>query len=176
MSSLRRILSSRANGRLSKGPTSAAGKQRSSLNAVTHGILAKHLVLDSESADGFLNMLNTHLTRIQPADDLEASLVEDLVAALWRVQRTRAVETRMINDAADAGPEDDPLGRLAAAIATLNESGALPQIHRYESRLHTMYQRGLQNLLLLKAFVPTPLEEEPAPERPLELPPAGPVQ
>jgi hypothetical protein len=53
MSSLGRILSSRANGARSTGPVTAEGKRRSSQNATSHGLLARHIVMRDESPEGF---------------------------------------------------------------------------------------------------------------------------
>ena len=81
---------------------------------------------------------------------------------MWRLQRSRAVEGRMINDAVSQSTSmshDDSLGRITNAIKSLNESGALPLIHRYETRLHMMYQRAGQNLILLRTLIPN----EPSP-------------
>src|SRR3954469_24084371 len=120
MSSQRKIESAKANGSRSKGPVTPAGKRRSSLNALTHGLRASHTVLASESAPGFDALVAHHLERIRPVDQLEASMVEDMASSLWRLQRARAVETRLIDDAsADPALADDPLGCLAAAFTAL---------------------------------------------------------
>ena len=71
MSSLRRILASRENGRRSRGPVTAAGKESSSQNALRHGLLARCVVLESESGEGFAALLQQHLDRLQPADGVE---------------------------------------------------------------------------------------------------------
>lgn len=60
MSSQERILSSRANGARPRGPTTPAGKQASSLNAIRHGILAKCVVLTNESRENFDILLAQH--------------------------------------------------------------------------------------------------------------------
>ena len=49
MSTDRRIRASRANGALSRGPKTEAGKQRCRLNAVKTGAFAKSIVLKNES-------------------------------------------------------------------------------------------------------------------------------
>src|SRR5437016_12589078 len=63
--------SSRINGARSRGPVTPAGKQRSSLNAVRHGLLAKSVCLTNENPEGFKEILQDFLTRLQPADDVE---------------------------------------------------------------------------------------------------------
>ena len=160
MSSLRRIRSSRANGRRSKGPVTVPGKLTSSQNALRHGLLARCLVLDDESPEAFQSVLAHHIQRLQPVDSLELGLVEEMVAAWWRTRRSWAIETHMLCEAA-ATPDSpvDPTARIAAAFKDLAESNALPLMHRYETRLHMVYQRALHNLLLLRAAVPN----EPSP-------------
>jgi hypothetical protein len=81
MSSLKRILSSRANGARSRGPTTPVGKQASSLNAVRHGLLAKCVVLTNECRENFDILLAQHLDRYRPADDVELSVVEEMASA-----------------------------------------------------------------------------------------------
>jgi hypothetical protein len=81
MSSEKRILSSRANGALSRGPTSPAGKQASSLNAIRHGLLAKCVVLTNESRENFDILMAQHIDRYRPADDVELSVVEEMASA-----------------------------------------------------------------------------------------------
>jgi hypothetical protein len=173
MSSLRRINSSRANGRRSNGPVTVAGKLISSQNALRHGLLARCLVLEDESPEAFQAVLADHIQRLQPVDSLELGLVEEMVAAWWRTRRSWAIETQMLEEAA-ANPESPapPIGRIAAAFKGLAESPALPLMHRYETRLHMAYQRPLHNLLLLRAAVPV---GPPLLELALEEGSAGPV-
>src|ERR1700683_5012603 len=87
MSSLRRIRSSKANGALSKGPSTPAGKQRSSLNAIRHGLCANCIVLDHESRENFLILLQQHTDRFQPANQVEFGMIEEMCAAHGRQRR-----------------------------------------------------------------------------------------
>lgn len=173
MSSLRRILASRANGSRSQGPSTEAGKQRSSQNALVHGLLARCLLLDDESPEAFKTLLEDHIQRYRPADPVEFGFIEEMVGAAWRLRRAWAIETRMLDSAAAAAAPGAPLDRIAGAFQSLSNSAALPLMHRYETRLHTIYQRALQNLLLLRAAVPNepnPVSEHSPDVEPLPLP------
>lgn len=181
MSSLRRILSSRANGALSKGPHTAEGKRRSSLNATSHGLLARDIVMRDESPEAFEAVMNQHLDRLQPVDGMEASLIEEMVASHWRLRRAWAMETRLLENEVSAQPSTDPLDRLANAFADAASKPYVALMHRYQTRLHLNYQRALQNMLLLRIAAvpnePSPISEHP--HRPLlpathELPPGTP--
>ena len=167
MSSLRRILASRANGRRSLGPATPAGKQKSSLNALDHGLLARCLVLEDESTEAFEALLTQYIDRFQPADPVEFGFIEEMAAAAWRLRRSWAIETRMLDSSAPDPSQSAPLDRISASFQSLAAAPALPLMHRYETRLHTMYQRALQNLLLLRAAIPnepSPISEQPSGE------------
>lgn len=160
MSSLRRKLSSRANGARSLGPVTTAGKLRSSQNAIRHGLLASQLVMRDESPEGFQEVLNDHLERLQPADGVEFGMVEDMVASHWRLRRAWAQETRLLENEAAAQTSGDSLDRIANAFANLADKPSLGLMHRYQTRLHLNYQRALCNMLLLRAAT---VPNEPSP-------------
>ncbi len=183
MSSLRRILASRANGARSAGPVTAQGKRKSSQNAVSHGLLARHIVMRDESPEGFQSVLDDHLCRLQPADGVEVGLVEEMVAAHWRLRLAWALETRLLENEAAAQSSGDALDRIANGFAELAAKPSLALMHRYQTRLHLNYQRALHNMLLLRAAAvpnqPSPIcgtVPPPCPEPKLCLPsPADPV-
>ena len=64
MSSLRRISSSRANGALSGGPVTLEGKQRSAMNALSHGLLARTTLMRGEWSEGLKSIFNQYLDRL----------------------------------------------------------------------------------------------------------------
>jgi hypothetical protein len=145
MSSLRRTQSSRANGAKSPGPSTPLAKQRSSQNALRHGLLAKCIVLKNEARENFDSLVQQHVARFQPADGVEVGMIEDMCAACWRLHRSWAIETRMLDKQMDnqsATPtEDDELGRLTTAFETIATSPAMAVIQRYQARLDLEYQR-----------------------------------
>jgi hypothetical protein len=173
MSSLRKVLASRANGARSNGPSTPLGKQRSSQNALRHGLLARCVVLENESRESFETLLGQHLDRFQPADGVEFGMIEEMVSSYWRMRRAWALETRMFENQIAAQPDApstaDPasaeLDRMATAFSNLAESPSLALMHRYETRLHLMHQRALHNFLLLRNLDP-PNEPNPISEHP----------
>ncbi|MBZ5617862.1 MAG: hypothetical protein LAQ69_03885 [Acidobacteriia bacterium] len=150
MSSLRRTLSSRANGCLSRGPATAEGKLRSSRNAISHGFLSDCVVLPGESREGFEDVLTQHLERFCPVDDVEGGMVEEMAASHWRMRRAWAIENVLLEDELASAPGGDDLRRIAAAFRKLAASPELALLYRYETRLHLTYHRALQNFLLLR--------------------------
>ena len=150
MSSLRRISSSRANGALSRGPVTIDGKKRSAMNALSHGLLARTTLMRGEWAEGLEGFLDQYVDRLAPVDAVEYGYVEEMVAARWRLRRLWAIETRTLENEAAAQTDGDPLDRIAAAFAQLAEKPHPDLLHRYEMRMHLIYQRALQNLILLR--------------------------
>ena len=84
MSSNRRIQSSRANGARSRGPISEQGKLVSSQNGLRHGMLARTVVLEGESKDRFVALLQALLVEYEPATETETAFVESMAVARWR--------------------------------------------------------------------------------------------
>ena len=78
----------RINGAKSRGPTSVEGREKSSQNDLKHGLTSDSMmVLDCENRDHFDELLNTFLGIYQPANLAEEDLVEEMVAARWRIRR-----------------------------------------------------------------------------------------
>ena len=170
MSSLRRINSSRANAARSRGPITPEGKERASTNALRHRFLAKCIVLENESSECFDDLVTQHIERLAPADGVEFAIVEEMVAANWRIRRAWAIENRLMEKAIRNQPPGDEVSRIAAAFAELAASPELNLLHRYEARLHRMYQRALNNLVMLGEpelpNEPSPISEHPAARAP----------
>ncbi len=97
MSSRQSKEQARRNGALAAGTKSPEGIKRSSMNALRHGLTAKSLVLNTESQEQFDELLNQYVEFYGPANTVELDLVDDMVAARWRLQRTRSLETVTLN-------------------------------------------------------------------------------
>src|ERR1700678_1830128 len=165
MSSLRRVQSSKANGALSKGPSTPAGKARSSLNALRHGLCAKCIVLDHESRENFLILLQQHIDLFQPANEVEVGMIEEMCAAYWRQPRPSSIETALLEKQIAHQPDGSNAERMASAFDRLAAAPTLPLLHRYETRQHLMYQRAMRTLIMLRT-VRDPIDPSPIPEHP----------
>ncbi len=82
---LRKI--ARKNGAQAAGTKSPEGIKKSSMNALRHGLTGKALVLSNESEAQFEALMQTYIDRFQPQDHVEMDLVDQIVAAQWRLRR-----------------------------------------------------------------------------------------
>jgi hypothetical protein len=151
-------------------PPHPPGKEASSLNAIRHGLLAKCVVLRTESRENFDILLAQHIDRYRPADDVELSVVEEMASVFWRLRRTWAIETRLHDDAINAREPGDEIGRLAGAFTDLASSPQLALLHRYEARLHHIRQRAFKIIHILRNTPPLPNEPTFDPPSPAPAP------
>ncbi len=93
MATDRQIQANRENSKRSCGPRSARGKAISALNAVKTGVFAKHLLLPDDNVDEFRRLRRELHSEWQPVGPTETSLVERLVALLWRQRRIYRAES-----------------------------------------------------------------------------------
>lgn len=85
-------LANRTNARRSTGPKTAAGKARSSQNALKFGIFCRDLLVPGEDPE-VLNVFKRDMIRcLNPRNDLELQLAEQIIADEWRIKRVRAAE------------------------------------------------------------------------------------
>jgi hypothetical protein len=140
----------RRNGAMSKGPTSAAGKSRSSQNAVRHGLTATGtVVLRNENPETWQQVLAAHVERYNPVDGIEHDLVEDIAFCRWRMRRFRGVDSALWDLQMDEQSEQfaaryetaDETIRLAFAFRS---DANLSLASRYEGRLRRSYERAIR--------------------------------
>jgi hypothetical protein len=160
MSSERRIQANRANAAKSTGPLTVQGKRNSSRNSLQHGMLARAIVLDSESTVRFTALLTALTEELQPQTGVESALVENMAVARWRQMRLWGMEKAGIAneiqkqessaDSQDTLSRDAPT-RAALAFRTLSDnSRSLELMNRYEGRYERQYGRALDRLIQLR--------------------------
>lgn len=85
----------RANAKLSRGPKTPEGKEKSRWNAVTHGLLTKATVLSmadfNEDPQEYLFLLQELQKDWTPKGAMQEMLVEDIASIFWRRRRVLKV-------------------------------------------------------------------------------------
>jgi hypothetical protein len=89
----------RANSQLSTGPRTGPGKQRSSLNALRHGLTAACPVLPLEDRAAYESHRRQFFDEYQPANPTESQLVQELADTSWRLNRIPLLEAKLLADA-----------------------------------------------------------------------------
>jgi len=164
MSSLRQIEASRSNGARSRGPVSPSGKQASARNSLRHGLLARTVVLEGESLDGFKTMLKSLTREFNPATEAETELVETMAVSRWRLLRIWGIQKTEFDREIDLQPREAGPKCVRAGMAFRNmadNSRSLDLLLRYETSLERQYNRALKNLLNLQATRPPTEPYEP---------------
>lgn len=129
------------------------------LNATTHGITAKTLILQNEDPSQFQDLMQQYLDQFRPANQIQIDLVSDMVSARWRLRRIWRYQTAMLDIEMDAmAPEferrylthdEDMRGSLA--FQSLSDKGkGFNTAHRYEVHLGRQYRRALAVLQKLQ--------------------------
>ena len=133
----------RANGAKSQGPVTEEGKAKSALNSLRHGLLARAIVLRSESEPKFLAILNGYLDEYQPEGQTENRLIEEIAAAQWHQERCWTLTTALIDITMDRMEQEiaaefreiDNATRTALAfLQQADQSAGLILLHRYAAR------------------------------------------
>jgi hypothetical protein len=79
------------------GPRTAAGKRRSRLNAITHGLLCRDLILEGENRADFAKLHRALTNDLRPHGTLQNLLVERLAILFWRLRRVITAESAIIS-------------------------------------------------------------------------------
>jgi hypothetical protein len=168
MNSERKIQASRENGKKSRGPTTIQGKAASSQNAARHGLLARNLLLDRESAARFHELVIGLHEEFQPETPSEVGAVESMAWSRWRQMRVWTLEQATLNSEIhkvrhiptpampvnDANPDprcDEACVRAANAFTTLGDrSNALNLFNRYETSYDRQFTRAFRRLIAIR--------------------------
>jgi hypothetical protein len=113
MTSLKQIEANRRNAENSTGPRSEAGKQRSSRNAVRHGLTAETVIEPLEDAEDYAAFEEAIAASFDPETAVERELILRLASLLWRLRRATSIETALfqVKIEHDSGPQ--PVSELS---------------------------------------------------------------
>ena len=139
---------SRLNGANSSGPTTEAGKARSALNGVRHGLSGRtFFLLPDEDPAEFQEHEAVWLAAWRPRDLAEHDAAEVAVRALWREIRADRLEAQILTDLFGADRIEDEAERRAAKAAAMKALGTLL---RYRAQIAREYGAAMRELDALR--------------------------
>jgi hypothetical protein len=149
MSTPNRVEINRANAQHSTGPKTEAGKQKSSLNALRHGLTGQIVVMPTEDLQAYQLHLKSFTEEYNPQGATESNLVQALADASWRLNRVAALESNLL--ILGITQECDPIaGALAIAAALESQSKALANLSMHSQRLSRQFERTVTQLRALQ--------------------------
>ena len=154
---INRAAVNKANAQKSTGPRTAAGKQRSSLNALRHGLTGHTIVLPTEDHSAYQRHSHAFLDEYRPKEATETQLVQSLIDSSWQLNRAAAVETNLfslgITEMEDRIRANHPEAEtaLAMALAYREHNRAFANIGIYRQRLAREFERTLILLRQIQA-------------------------
>jgi hypothetical protein len=149
MSSTSRIQANRANSLLSTGPQTPDGKQRSSLNALRHGLTGQLVVMPTEDLQAYQRHLASFTGEYHPKGATEAHLVQALADTSWRLNRVAALEANLLTLGAARQPNpftdapDQIQDAMAVAASLESQAKALANLSMHSQRLSRQFERTL---------------------------------
>jgi len=102
MTSLRQIESNRRNALRSTGPKTEAGKQRSSKDAVRHGLAAETVIEPLEDPEDYKAFEQAVTADYDAETAVERELILRLASLLWRLRRSTLIETGLLQVQSEA--------------------------------------------------------------------------
>ena len=151
MSTPHRFIINKKNARHSTGPKTEAGKQKSSLNALRHGLTGQIVVMPTEDLQAYQLHLKSFTEEYNPQGATEANLVQALADCSWRLNRVAALETNLLTlGVIQASPITDAPSQvqdaLSIASALESQSKALSNLSLHSQRLSRQFERTVAQL------------------------------
>ena len=135
----------RANAKSSSVPKTQAGKARSRMNAVKHGLTAREITVEGESPEEFDAFRDRLFADHKPASALERELIDRLAGLLWRLRRLPVVEAGLLNRLTDCSYPNDPRHLTDAELERIIQGTArtISNTSGERTRSHAFQQLGV---------------------------------
>ena len=172
----------RQNAQKSTGPKSDAGKAIASQNRLAHGLCSSSLIIRGESQEEFDALHFQTQLAFDPQTDEENILLDQMVEALWRLNRARSVESKAfermmgltddyISNGGAIETDQSTGGLLATALFDPNHQKVMSTLNRYVTSAERNYRSARKAVQEAIARRPEPFIEEPAAEAASVAPP-----
>ncbi len=157
MVSEKRIEANRKNAQRSTGPRTPAGRAKSSMNALRHGITGQVSIMNEEDRVAHDKFVQDLIDGLKPEGALELQFASVIAEDFWRLQRIRAVENDMLalgnfSDAADIDVDHPEVhASLTRAQTFLDKSKDFERLTLYEQRINRAIEKNRKQLDELQA-------------------------
>src|SRR6267154_6718706 len=151
-SSNNRVETNRENAQNSTGPRTEAGKQRSSLNALRHGLTGQTFVLPTDDLVAYKLHCKGFHDQYQPKNPTEVQLTQTVADLSWRLNRATAFETNMlalgITEKSNSVDTENDQFHTALAMAKVfrEQSQAFVNLTLYKHRISVRHDKALKQL------------------------------
>jgi hypothetical protein len=156
MTSEKQIDANRRNALLSTGPTSDAGRNRSRMNALRHGLTGQVTTMTDEDRAAHDEFSKALIKDLAPEGAMETQLAQRVATDSWRLNRISAIEDNLfalgqLQHAGEACPDVPQIdAALISARVFTHESKQLQLLTLYEQRINRSLQKNLAMLQSLQ--------------------------
>lgn len=163
MTSRAQAAANRANAARSTGPRSEAGRRRSSLNALKHGLTSNRCVLPAEDRSAHERLRADLHARLQPEGEAEGRCLDDICVQYARLSRLAQAEAGAWNAFWDPdvwprrpafGAEVEGLAHETVGLGAAVKAGVMTDLVRlslYEQRIRRALEKAEAQLARLQA-------------------------
>ena len=130
-------IANRSNAQSSTGPRTTAGIEACKHNATKHGLTGKQIVIRGEDAEAYDTLRAQLIADHDPANELEAMLVEQIAQNWWRLERARRIESKMFD--------------LYGDVEAYEHKGFL-NLQRQLARVERAWDKAVRDLARLQAI------------------------
>lgn len=142
MTSEKKALTNQNNSLRSTGPSTPEGKERSSQNAIKHGLLSKIVIVEGETLDAYDVFRDAVFDDMQPQGAMETLLVEKIINYAWRLRRAVEAESLFLQ----AGLTNKWSPKTLDSFFGGCDSKKIYNISRYETTIEKHFYRSLKEL------------------------------
>ena len=155
----------RQNSLKSTGPRTEAGKQKSSLNALRHGLTSQIVIMPNEDLEQYRLFTGSFHEDHKPSGALETQIVQCIADDYWRLNRAKNLEGHLfalfIHEKAPGidTPDEQVRNALAMADGLREQTKALSTLSMHQQRINRTI---LSNVKLLRELQAERLEKQKA--------------
>jgi hypothetical protein len=171
MSTTAQIKANQQNAQFSQGPVSAEGLERSSKNAIKHGLTGQTLVLAPEEAESYSAHVSEYMAHYEPSGHYQRQLIQQLADSDWGVHQIFLLQSATISYmhslSRKLAADPDNAELQAADARAVRKLATLNSYENRKRRASKMLREQIDELALQESVSKPPskpMETKPEPE------------